>query len=58
MPQIIYCNCCETAKVETTEVLTEASYYMCTMCREYCEHIDVDVKENNFKKEMVTDYSN
>jgi len=58
MLQILYCDCCETAKVETTELLTKTSYYMCTICREYCEHLDVNVKENNFKQELVTDYSN
>jgi hypothetical protein len=58
MSKIIYCDCCEIAKVETTELITETSYYMCTICREYCKHLDVNVKENNFKQELVTDYSN
>jgi Pyruvate/2-oxoacid:ferredoxin oxidoreductase delta subunit len=58
MTQTIYCDCCDSAKVETTEVLTDESFYMCTICREYCQHLDVDVKENNFKEEFVIDYSN
>ena len=56
--QLIYCNCCESAKVETTEIVTDTTFYLCTMCREYAEHLGVDVKENNFKEELVTDYSN
>jgi len=58
MTQTIYCDCCESAKVETTEVVTDESYYICTICREYCEHLDFAVKQNNFKKELVIDYSN
>jgi hypothetical protein len=58
MTNILYCNCCESANVETTEVLTDESYYMCTICREYCSHLDADTKENKFKEELVTDYSN
>ena len=56
--QIIYCDCCQSAKIETTEILTTESYYMCTICREYKEEENKQVKENNFKEELVIDYSN
>ena len=58
MTQIIYCDCCEVAKVETKQKVTKSTYYMCTMCREYCQHLDVKVKKNNFKQDLVIDYSN
>ena len=58
MSNIIYCDCCESANVETIEVPTKDTFYMCTICREYCSHLDADVKENNFKKELIIDYSN
>jgi Pyruvate/2-oxoacid:ferredoxin oxidoreductase delta subunit len=58
MSQFIYCDCCESANVETAENITDESYYMCTICREYCSHLDINVKKNNFKKELVIDYSN
>lgn len=57
MTNVIYCDCCESAKVEVSVPVTEA-YYMCNICREYCSHLDVDVRENNFKQENVIDYSN
>jgi hypothetical protein len=58
MANIIYCNCCESAKVETIETPTADIFYMCTICRDYCAHLDVNVRENNFNQQQVTDYSN
>jgi hypothetical protein len=54
----IFCNCCETAKIETMETPNADTFYMCTICREYCDHLDIIVRENNFNKENVIDYSN
>jgi Pyruvate/2-oxoacid:ferredoxin oxidoreductase delta subunit len=56
--QFIYCDCCESAKVETTEIITDKTFYLCNMCREYCEEKNIPVEENNFKMELVIDYSN
>jgi transposase-like protein len=58
MTNKLYCNCCDSAYVETSEKVTDDHHYLCSICREYCEHLDVDARENNFDKTLVTEYSN
>ena len=58
MSHLIFCDCCESANVEVTQPPTSDSFYMCTMCREYCNEKDIKVKDNSFKKEEAIDYSN
>lgn len=58
MTYTIYCDCCDSANVQTTEIPSVDTFYMCTICREYCSHLDVDVKENNVKQKQVIEYSN
>ena len=58
MSHFLLCDCCESANVEVSGYPTADSFYMCTMCREYCAHLDVDVKPNNFNQKEAIDYSN
>jgi|GEM_PF-4445825 len=58
MKHTIYCDCCELASVETTETPSAETFYMCRICREYCVHLDVEVKKNNFNEDKAIDYSN
>jgi len=58
MTNFIYCDCCESASVELSNPPPPDAYYMCNICREYCYHLDVDVRENNVKQEQVIEYSN
>lgn len=58
MENIIFCDCCDFANVELSTPLPANAYYMCTMCRDYFKEIFVIVKENNFNKDHVIEYSN
>jgi hypothetical protein len=51
---IILCDICDQQSVETTQELTEKTFYCCTMCRE--NNVDRQIKNNNFDVSKVIDY--
>jgi hypothetical protein len=50
----IYCDICSQASVETLQIITEETFYCCTMCRDNNE--DREIKDNNFYEDCVIDY--
>lgn len=52
----IYCDICDQANVETSEVPTQETFYCCSMCRDNNE--DREIKDNNFNEDCVIDYNN
>jgi hypothetical protein len=55
----IYCHICETAWIETSEVLQEP-VYRCTMCNDYlAQHeSDRELEDENYDYKLVTDAGN
>lgn len=56
---IIYCEICENAHFETTEVI-ENAVYRCTMCKEHIEKHESDRKleAENYNHKLVIDWCN
>lgn len=52
----IYCDVCDQASVETVQIITEETFYCCTMCRD--NNKDREIKDNNFDEGCVIDYAN
>lgn len=52
----IYCDICDQASVETLQILTEKTFYCCSMCRD--NNKDREIKDNNFNEDYVIDYKN
>jgi len=55
----IYCQICESAWIETSEVLQEP-VYRCNMCNDYLEKYEPDRKllDENINYDLVEDYGN
>ena len=55
----IYCDICDSAWIETTEVIDEP-VYRCSMCRDYLmEHEpDRELPDENYSEEYVIDSGN
>jgi hypothetical protein len=53
----IYCQICESAWIETSEVLQEP-VYRCTMCNDYLAQHESDrkIEDENINYDLVEDY--
>jgi hypothetical protein len=55
----IYCHICDSAYIETTEVIDEP-VYRCSMCESYVAEMDPhrELPEENYSEECVIDSGN
>jgi hypothetical protein len=56
---IIYCEICENAYIDTTEII-ENPVYRCTMCKEHIEKYESnrELTPENYNYKLVVDWCN